>query len=168
MRLNVHIGKVLRLIRILSVKVVPFPAYQKHSPHPLLGGRYTLVRGERLNGIQEVSGSIPLISTKRKDIRRMSFLFSYASGRSAGSAPGRPRFPRGQDQHHGPAQLVGHAGHVHQSEVGPGLHQGSQDKARVQEGPDIGGQGAVILDHVAAQETGRPAPLGEVVIHRPV
>lgn len=47
MRLNVHIGKVLRLIRILSVKVVPFPAYQKHSPHPLLGGRYTLVRGEQ-------------------------------------------------------------------------------------------------------------------------
>ena len=32
---------------------------------PPLGVRYTLVRGERLNGIQEVSGSIPLISTKR-------------------------------------------------------------------------------------------------------
>ena len=27
---------------------------------------YTLVSGERLNGIQEVSGSIPLISTKLK------------------------------------------------------------------------------------------------------
>ena len=32
---------------------------------PPLGGRYTLVLGERLNGIQEVSGSIPLISTMR-------------------------------------------------------------------------------------------------------
>ena len=26
--------------------------------------------GERLNGIQEVSGSIPLISTKKRDIRK--------------------------------------------------------------------------------------------------
>ena len=30
-------------------------------------GCYTLVLGERLNGIQEVSGSIPLIYTKNND-----------------------------------------------------------------------------------------------------
>ena len=41
-------------------------------PTPFRGGRYTLVRGERLNGIQEVSGSIPLISTKQKKEARFN------------------------------------------------------------------------------------------------
>ena len=35
-----------------------------HLPSPGCGGMLTMVLGERLNGIQEVSGSIPLISTK--------------------------------------------------------------------------------------------------------
>ena len=33
--------------------------------------------GERLNGIQEVSGSIPLISTKSREIYSISRLFLY-------------------------------------------------------------------------------------------
>ena len=33
--------------------------------------------GERLNGIQEVSGSIPLISTKSREIYLISRLFLY-------------------------------------------------------------------------------------------
>ena len=39
--------------------------------------------GERLNGIQEVSGSIPLISTKRKNLettRFQGFLFCFRGG----------------------------------------------------------------------------------------
>ena len=36
-------------------------------------GCYTLVLGERLNGIQEVSGSIPLISTKTKSLENTMF-----------------------------------------------------------------------------------------------
>ena len=36
-------------------------------------GCYTLVLGERLNGIQEVSGSIPLISTKTKSLENAMF-----------------------------------------------------------------------------------------------
>ena len=36
--------------------------------------------GERLNGIQEVSGSIPLISTKKKDTAQVvSFFFARLS-----------------------------------------------------------------------------------------
>ncbi len=31
-------------------------------------GAFLVVSGERLNGIQEVSGSIPLISTKKKSV----------------------------------------------------------------------------------------------------
>ncbi len=44
---------------------------------------YTLVLGERLNGIQEVSGSIPLISTTKKgqSSARMAVLFSAGTGR---------------------------------------------------------------------------------------
>ena len=36
---------------------------KERTSAPSMGGRYTIVLGERLNGIQEVSGSIPLIST---------------------------------------------------------------------------------------------------------
>ena len=46
-------------------------------PGPILGGRYTLVPGERLNGIQEVSGSIPLISTIS---RRAAFKNPFPKG----------------------------------------------------------------------------------------
>ena len=46
-------------------------------PGPILGGRYTLVPGERLNGIQEVSGSIPLLSTIS---RRAAFKNPFPKG----------------------------------------------------------------------------------------
>ena len=36
-------------------------------------GVYTHCLGERLNGIQEVSGSIPLISTKQKNLENTMF-----------------------------------------------------------------------------------------------
>ena len=62
-----------------------------------------------------------------------------------------------QEQHHGPAQLVGHAGHVHQPGIGLGLHQGLEDKPGLQQGLDIGGQGVVVFDHIAAQEAGGAA-----------
>ena len=48
-------------------------------PNLIFGGIAQL--GERLNGIQEVSGSIPLISTKRKALKLNGFgafkFFSY-------------------------------------------------------------------------------------------
>ena len=61
------------------------PTYQKHSPHHLYRVRYTLVLGERLNGIQEVSGSIPLISTKTagnegKALVSGGFCFAFPAG----------------------------------------------------------------------------------------
>ena len=40
-------------------------SYLLHLPSINHGGVYTYHLGERLNGIQEVSGSIPLISTKQ-------------------------------------------------------------------------------------------------------
>ena len=40
-------------------------SYILHLPSTNHGGVHTYRSGERLNGIQEVSGSIPLISTKR-------------------------------------------------------------------------------------------------------
>ena len=50
-------------------------------------GCFTDNSGERLNGIQEVSGSIPLISTKQKDTLRRVFLFgAYPAAASFESA----------------------------------------------------------------------------------
>ena len=40
-------------------------SYLSHLPSIGFGGAHTYRSGERLNGIQEASGSIPLISTKR-------------------------------------------------------------------------------------------------------
>ncbi len=44
--------------------VATFLRIEAHLLIPGYRAMYTLVLGERLNGIQEVSGSIPLISTK--------------------------------------------------------------------------------------------------------
>ena len=41
---------------------------------------------ERLNGIQEVSGSIPLISTKKKTVIRKDGCFSFWQGREGSTA----------------------------------------------------------------------------------
>ncbi len=65
----------------------------KYRPSPIYGGIAQL--GERLNGIQEVRGSIPLISTKKKRAsKRMSFSFCFGvwdrpadRGRGKGKAP---------------------------------------------------------------------------------
>ena len=56
---------------------------------PPLGGRYTLVLGERLNGIQEVSGSIPLISTRKHPSKDGCFflLFPRVCGRFRDTEP---------------------------------------------------------------------------------
>ena len=49
-------------------------------------GRFPVCLGERLNGIQEVSGSIPLISTKGKDREpKGSLSFSFAKKFCAGA-----------------------------------------------------------------------------------
>ena len=52
----------------------------KHPAAPELSkywGAFPYCLGERLNGIQEVSGSIPLISTKSREIYLISRLFLY-------------------------------------------------------------------------------------------
>ncbi len=61
---------------------------------PILSARMLLARGgiaqlgERLNGIQEVSGSIPLISTKRNSHRKVAvFLCRGSSGTAADLLP---------------------------------------------------------------------------------
>ena len=63
-------GPILWLLDILKRRIAKkynlSPAHSNRS-HPRLRGRFTTVLGERLNGIQEVSGSIPLISTKCTD-----------------------------------------------------------------------------------------------------
>ena len=47
-------------------------SYLLHLPSINHGGVYTYHLGERLNGIQEVSGSIPLISTKGGRVKNFS------------------------------------------------------------------------------------------------
>ena len=51
-----------------------------HLPSTSHGGVYTHYSGERLNGIQEVSGSIPLISTKRNPFPKGSGFFLLRGG----------------------------------------------------------------------------------------
>ena len=46
---------------------------ESHLPITNHGGVHTYRLGERLNGIQEVSGSIPLISTKHKSLENTMF-----------------------------------------------------------------------------------------------
>lgn len=55
---------------------VAISAYLKHSPL-FFRGRYTLVRGKCLNGIQEVSGSILLTSAKGY-VKRLVFVREQA------------------------------------------------------------------------------------------
>ena len=58
-------------------------------------GRFPVCPGERLNGIQEVSGSIPLISTKGKDREpKGSLSFPFAKKFCAGAN----RAARGADE----------------------------------------------------------------------
>ena len=53
-----------------------FPGSQNQVNLLFLSGGIAQL-GERLNGIQEVSGSIPLISTKQKDTLRRVFLLVF-------------------------------------------------------------------------------------------
>ena len=55
----------IRLKMILKEIILFVLSYLLHLPSINHGGVYTYHLGERLNGIQKVSGSIPLISTKR-------------------------------------------------------------------------------------------------------
>ena len=49
------------------------PSYCLHLPSTSCGSVHTHRLGECLNGIQEVSGSIPLISTKHKSLENTMF-----------------------------------------------------------------------------------------------
>ena len=56
------------------VEAVTHPPVPKLNNHSLLSGGIAQL-GERLNGIQEVSGSIPLISTITKRVKRKPHFF---------------------------------------------------------------------------------------------
>ena len=83
----------VRLLRILEEKFLFESSYLSHLPSTNHGGVHTYRLGERLNGIQEVSGSIPLISTKTKSLENTMFsrLFFFACGAKAtGTSSLRP------------------------------------------------------------------------------
>ena len=63
---------------LTSIKIAAIINKQSTRRHQISGGIAQL--GERLNGIQEVSGSIPLISTKKRktNVLRFSFFSSLA------------------------------------------------------------------------------------------
>ena len=75
----------IRLKMILKEIILFVLSYLLHLPSINHGGVYTYHLGERLNGIQEVSGSIPLISTKTKSLENIVFsrLFFFACGAKA-------------------------------------------------------------------------------------
>ena len=53
--------------------------------------------GERLNGIQEVSGSLPLISTKvKRHTKRCAFLFSFGGVEPHSPSPSGSPFSKGR------------------------------------------------------------------------
>ena len=60
---------------------------ESHLPNDNHGGVHTYRLGERLNGIQEVSGSIPLISTKHKSLENTMFSRLYFSAAPESAIP---------------------------------------------------------------------------------
>ena len=53
---------------------------------PLCGGAWVRGSGERLHGMQEVTGSIPVISTRTKALHRNVWCFSFCWSRFLGAA----------------------------------------------------------------------------------
>ena len=71
---------------------------ESHLPITNHGGVHTYRLGERLNGIQEVSGSIPLISTRKRPEADASGLLcclglGLGRGRQSGSVRSAPTIP---------------------------------------------------------------------------
>jgi len=72
---------------------------------------------------------------------------------------------RGDDEHHGAAHFVFHAGDVHQMLRGLGLGDGAEGETVVGEGCEVGGQRAVVFYDVVAEEDGVAGALVVIVIH---